>query len=273
MTGIRLLLADVEGALLTPEGVLTPRAERAVRQLRGAGIELALTSRRSPRALRALINRLGIATPVAAFSGAVLVRPDLSVIEQHPLDNGAAAVVIATLERHGASVWVYQGDDWLVRRADAPHVAREQAIVRHLPRVVERWEGVVDRAVKIVGVSDDAEVVARGLSDLQGACAFFSASRHEPHSIEIMHPRANAGEVARTLSARLGISGAAMTTIGELPDHVLMFRESGLSIAMGQARAVVQRQAHFITLSNAEEGFAHAVETWLLVTGVAAGEG
>ncbi|WP_437800010.1 HAD family hydrolase [Sorangium sp. So ce693] len=64
--------------------------------------------------------------------------------------------------------------------------------------------------------------------------------------------------------AHLGISGAAIAAIGELPDHVFMFRESGLSIAMGHARAVVQRQARFITLSNDDEGFAHAVETWLL---------
>ncbi|WP_437597136.1 HAD hydrolase family protein [Sorangium sp. So ce590] len=146
-------------------------------------------------------------------------------------------------------------------------VAREQAVTRCVPGVVERWEGVVDCAVKIVGVSDDAEVLERCESGLQGACAFFSASRPAPHCIEVMHPRANSGEVARTLSARLGLSGAAMATIGELPDHVLMFRESGLSIAMGQARAVVQRQARFITLSNADEGFAHAVETGLLATG------
>ncbi|WP_438032907.1 HAD hydrolase family protein [Sorangium sp. So ce204] len=267
MTGIRVLLADVDGALLTPDGVLTRRAEQAVSRLRDAGIDLALMSRRSPRGLRGLLGRLGIATPVAAFGGALLVRPDLSVIEQHPLDNGAAAVVIATLERHGAAVWVYQGDDWLVRRADAPHVAREQAVAQCVLRVVERWEGVVNSAVKIVGVSDDAGVLERCESDLQGACAFFSASCAVPHCIEVMHPRANSGEVARTLSARLGLSGAAMAAIGELPDHVLMFRESGLSIAMGQARAVVQRQAHFITLSNADEGFAHAVETWLLATG------
>ncbi|WP_437925553.1 HAD hydrolase family protein [Sorangium sp. So ce291] len=264
MTEIRLLLADVEGALLTPDGVLTPRAERAVGQLRGAGIDLALTSRRPPRGLRVLIERLGIATPVAAFGGGMLVRPDLSVLEQHPLDNGAAAVVIATLERHGADVWVYQGDDWLVRGADAPHIALEQAAVQVLPRVVERWEGVVDRAVKIVGVSDDAEVLERCESDLLGACAYLSASRQRPHSIEVRHPRANPGEVVRTLSALLGISGAAIAAIGELPDHVFMFRESGLSIAMGHARAVVQRQARFTTLSNHDEGFAHAVETWLL---------
>jgi Cof subfamily protein (haloacid dehalogenase superfamily) len=264
MSRTLLVLADVEGALLTPDGVLTPRVERAVERLRGAGIGLALTSRRPPRGLRALIERLGITTPIAALGGGVMVRPDLSVIEQHTLDDGVAAVVIATLERHGADVWVYQGDDWLVRRSDAPDVAREQAAVQCAPRVVERWEGTVNRAVMIAGVSDDAEVLARCESDLQGAGAHFSVARQRPRFLDVTHSRANSGEVVRTLSALLGIPGEAIVTIGETPDHVFMFRESGLSIAMGQARAVVQRQAHHITTSNADEGFAHAVETWLL---------
>jgi hydroxymethylpyrimidine pyrophosphatase-like HAD family hydrolase len=57
-----------------------------------------------------------------------------------------------------------------------------------------------------------------------------------------------------------------MAAIGHAPKDVLMFRECGVAIAMGQAGAAVQRQAHFITRSNADEGFAHAVETWVLAT-------
>jgi hydroxymethylpyrimidine pyrophosphatase-like HAD family hydrolase len=45
-----------------------------------------------------------------------------------------------------------------------------------------------------------------------------------------------------------------------------MFRECGLAIAMGQSEAAVQRQAHDITRSNDADGFAYAVETWVLAT-------
>ncbi len=46
---IRLLLADVDGTLLTRDKVLTDDAKAAVRDLRRAGIVLAITSGR-PRA-------------------------------------------------------------------------------------------------------------------------------------------------------------------------------------------------------------------------------
>ena len=49
-----------------------------------------------------------------------------------------------------------------------------------------------------------------------------------------------------------------------MPNHVLMFERSGMSIAMANASAEVQRAATFVTSSNAEEGFAKAMERFIL---------
>ncbi len=49
-----------------------------------------------------------------------------------------------------------------------------------------------------------------------------------------------------------------------MPNDVLMFALSGLSIAMGNADAQVQRAARHVTASNEEEGFAMAVEKYVL---------
>jgi hydroxymethylpyrimidine pyrophosphatase-like HAD family hydrolase len=49
-----------------------------------------------------------------------------------------------------------------------------------------------------------------------------------------------------------------------------MFRRSGLSIAMGNASEEVQRQATYVTASNEDEGFAKAIEEFILPRAVAA---
>jgi hydroxymethylpyrimidine pyrophosphatase-like HAD family hydrolase len=49
-----------------------------------------------------------------------------------------------------------------------------------------------------------------------------------------------------------------------MPNDVLMFENSGMSIAMGNAGKEVQAQANFVTDSNEEEEFAHAVERFVL---------
>jgi len=48
-----------------------------------------------------------------------------------------------------------------------------------------------------------------------------------------------------------------------MPNDVPMFEHSGLSIAMGNASAEVQR-AQYVTTSYEEEGFANAVERFIL---------
>jgi hydroxymethylpyrimidine pyrophosphatase-like HAD family hydrolase len=55
-----------------------------------------------------------------------------------------------------------------------------------------------------------------------------------------------------------------IATMGDMPNDVLMFALSGLSIAMGNASPEVQRAARRVTSSNAEDGFAVAVEKYIL---------
>ena len=81
-TTIKLLLADVDGTLVTQDKVLTGRAVDAVRKLGEAGILFAVTSGRPPRGMSMLVEPLNLTTPIAAFNGGIVVNRDMSVIEQ-----------------------------------------------------------------------------------------------------------------------------------------------------------------------------------------------
>ena len=70
-----------------------------------------------------------------------------------------------------------------------------------------------------------------------------------------------------TLAKFLDIAPADIATIGDMPNDVLMFKESGLSIAMGNASDEVKRQAKAITSSNEQEGFARAMREIVLKGG------
>jgi hypothetical protein len=49
-----------------------------------------------------------------------------------------------------------------------------------------------------------------------------------------------------------------------MPNDVLMFRKSGFSIAMGNSSDDVKAQASAVTDSNENEGFAKAVQKFIL---------
>jgi Cof subfamily protein (haloacid dehalogenase superfamily) len=262
---ISLVLADVDGTLVTDDKVLTPRAGAAVKALHAAGIGFAITSGRPPRGMAMLIDPLGLRTPIAAFNGGVFVTPDMSVIEQRVLPADVARRAVEIISRNRMDVWVYSGRDWLVRDPQASHVAREQWTVKFAPTVIGDFTAVLASAVKIVGVSDDHDLVARCEQEAQAALgAAASAARSQPYYLDVTHPDANKGAVVAMLSKLLSVPDAEIATIGDMPNDVLMFQKSGLSIAMGNASPQVQAQADLVTASNSDEGFASAMERFIL---------
>ena len=91
-----------------------------------------------------------------------------------------------------------------------------------------------------------------------------SAALSQPYYLDVTHPLANKGHVITALSTLLGIPTTQIATIGDMPNDVLMFAHSGVSIAMGNASPDVQRTARFVTKTNTEEGFAFAMERFVL---------
>jgi hydroxymethylpyrimidine pyrophosphatase-like HAD family hydrolase len=97
-----------------------------------------------------------------------------------------------------------------------------------------------------------------------------SAARSQPYYIDVTHPTANKGVVVERMSSFYQIPLERIATLGDQLNDVLMFQRSGLSIAMGNASPEVQRQATYVTASNQEEGFAKAVEEYILPRAVPA---
>ncbi len=264
--GIRLVLADVDGTLVTKEKILTDRARAAVRALEAAGGAFAITSGRPPRGMKMLTGPLGLRTPMAGFNGGVFVNPDMSVIETHVLEPQAARKAIELMEAAGLDAWLYTPDDWLIRDPKAPHVAREAWTVKFEAKVVKGFsDDDLAQAVKIVGVSDDLDKVAKAERDAQGALGqSASAARSQPYYLDVTHPKANKGVVIETLCRLLNVRPEEIATLGDMPNDVLMFERSGYSVAMGQASDEVKAKASAVTDGYEDEGFAKAIERLIL---------
>ncbi len=120
----------MDGTLVTKEKILTDRAKDAVKKMREAGIEFAITSGRPPRGMQMLIEPLAITTPIAAFNGGLFVKPDLSIIEERVLNKDVVEPVIKIIEDHKLDVWIYRKTDWFVHERHGAHVDREEWTVK-----------------------------------------------------------------------------------------------------------------------------------------------
>jgi Cof subfamily protein (haloacid dehalogenase superfamily) len=268
---IAAVLADVDGTLVTRAKVVTPRAIEAIERLHEIGVLFAITSGRPPRGMRMLVHPLEMRGPMAAFNGGVIVMPDMTVVDERPIPADVTPAVIDEIRAHGLYAWIYSGAEWYVTDPLAPHAARESSTVQFQPTVVPSYDGLLDRVVKIVGVSDDHGLVAQCETALQGQFGVHaSAARSQPHYVDVTHPTANKGVVVERMSQFYQIPLEQIVTLGDQPNDVLMFQRSGFSIAMGNASEDVQRAATYVTASNEDEGFAKAIEEFILPRAVAA---
>ena len=262
---IKLVIADVDGTLVTSGKELTQRSIDAVKKLREAGIKFVITSGRPPRGSKMLIEPLQLTEPIGGFNGGVIVTPGLQTLGVRLIAADTARLVLQFLVKHRLTVFLYTDIDWFVRDAKAPHVAREQYTVQFAPTVVNDFEPFIDKTVKLVGVTDEVELAKRCEKELQEMAGDrVSAALSQPYYLDITNPEANKGHVAELACKHYGIQPENIVTIGDMPNDVLMFEKSGTSIAMGQASAYVKKAATYVTASNDDEGFAKAIEQFVL---------
>src|SRR6201987_4301960 len=262
---IPLVLTDAHGTLVTQEKVLTEKAKTAVAKLKDAGVTFAITSGRPPGGMQTVIKDLTLTTVVAGFNGGVYVTPRLDPIVTRDLPKDAAARALELITSHGLVAWLYTNTVWFVQDLKGPHVDREAWTVGFKPEVTSDYSPYIRQTAKIVGVSDDHDAVAACEKVVQEELGHqVSAARSQPYYLDVTHPAANKGSVVDFLSGVYLIPTSSIATIGDMPNDVLMFENSGMSIAMGNASESVQAQANFVTDSNEEEGFAHAIDRFVL---------
>lgn len=265
---IELVIADVDGTLLTHDKELTAATKQAVKELEAAGLRFTLASSRPAFGLEPVAAALGVNAPMISFNGAVVVSPEFEVLEEIVIGEDAALAALAALDSSGVSAWVYDSGTWYVRDLHGPRVQHEAGVVQRQPVLVSDLAAVAAGAVKIMGVTDDPEEMAVCEAALRRAVgAAGSVARPSSFYVDVTNVRATKGTAVRRLSQLMGIERGAIAAIGDMPVDAAMFPEAGLGIAMGDAPDEVRASADAVTLGANEDGFAHAMREFVLGRG------
>jgi Cof subfamily protein (haloacid dehalogenase superfamily) len=260
-----MVVSDVDGTLLDPDKNLTHGGPAAVQRLKQAGIRFTIVSARPPRLTYQLMRDLHVTDPSGCFNGALLINPGGNVLRQLPMTPGDAQTVADHICKSKLDLWVYSGTDWYASNPSGPHVQHQEELMQCKATALHTYDMSQFHALKLVGVSDDYEAVKRAESELDSLCCIaISATRSSNYYLDVTHADANKGAVILTLSKMLNVPTEQIATIGDMQTDVLMFRKSGLSIAMGNATDDVKAQATYVTKSNTEDGFTYTMEHFIL---------
>ncbi len=262
---IRLFVSDVDGTLVTPDKSLTTATLAAVHRLHEAGVGFTIVSSRPPRGMAALVEQLEIDLPFAAFNGGNLVAPDMTLLEVKRLSEEAARDAIDLFRLRGVEVWGFADNNWLVTDDASAYIARERHTVGFDPTVVADFEGVIDRLDKLVGVSEHPALLATVEGEAQRRLrGRANARRSQVYYLDVTNPQADKGHAVHALCRSVGAPLTHTAVIGDQSNDVAMFKVAGLSIAMGQGTDEVKASANLVTDANTADGFARAVERFVL---------
>lgn len=85
-----------------------------------------------------------------------------------------------------------------------------------------------------------------------------------PFFLEFVHAETSKGFAVKKLAEKLGIKQEEVMSIGDNGNDLSMIEFAGCGVAMGNAIPAIKAAADFETLTNNENGVAHAIETLVL---------
>jgi Cof subfamily protein (haloacid dehalogenase superfamily) len=262
---IRLVVSDVDGTMVTTDKTLTPATIAAAHRLRDAGIHLALVSSRPPRGMMHVQLALGLAGPLGGFNGGTILAPDETVIEARLVPEQAVRTTLALFEKRGIGAWLFADNKWIIRDINGDYVPKERRTVAFEPTVVDDFGPYVARCGKVVGASAKFALLAECEAELHTLLGHTAnAHRSQQYYLDLTNPDADKGTALHAIAKWYGVDPAEVAGIGDMTNDVPLFHAAGLSIAMGNAPPAVAAEAQEHTASNEEDGWAHAIDTFIL---------
>jgi Cof subfamily protein (haloacid dehalogenase superfamily) len=260
---IALVISDIDGTLITSNHELLAATKRTALRLYDHGVELSLASSRPPVAIRPLAEQLGLRWGFAAFNGALVVNTKGDVIARSVIEPSIIARVKAIADSFSLGMWLYDEADWWAGWRDA-FVDREE----HTSGFSPKLDGYADRLTREANkltVVGKPELVAQAEKQVLAELGReISASKSKPRFLDITAFGIDKGSVVVRLAGILNIPTDQVAVIGDGPNDIEMFRQAGVSIAMGQAVDEVRHAATYVTASNDDDGWARGIEKFVL---------
>ena len=274
MSMIKLCAFDLDGTLLAPDGTLSEKTAAALVCLSEHGIVPALISGRSPVYVGAFLLYAGVRGYVAGSNGSYITSPDGHVIYQNPFPPKLTAAITTKLSERGSVFAVQTAESIIGNRSMSSALnnrfsaycmmASELGLKIGLPYSDPDISGAMLSGILKIAVTSDPLGISSCLEDLSAAFPEISVSLSGPTVGDINLKGDSKGTALRRIAEDLGVSADEICSMGDYDNDLSMFRESGLSVAMGNSTPAVLEAAGYITSSNEEDGVADAIMHLLL---------
>jgi hypothetical protein len=272
--GIRLVVLDIDGTLLTSDKKITPRTRAALDTARVLGVHVVLaTGRRYPSA-RPVHEDLGAGKLLVVHNGALVMEAG-EAVRCRPLAREAARRAVLLAREHGLDPVVHcgqRGEGLLLVEAGARrtgliahYLERSREHVREVDDVADLFEDPMQ--VMLGGTPESLRGLRAELGTAVGATARIERTVYPKSGVEILDVLdAGVGKAAAVafLQERLGLTPPETLAIGDNWNDREMLERAGRGFVMGAADPELLALGLPVLPSSDEDGVAIAIEEHVL---------
>lgn len=283
-----MLAVDLDGTLLDSRGEVSRANASAIARARAAGVRVVVCTGRGLAECRSALRAVEQVDPVVVAGGSIIADPGSSrTIHRYAMERGLVRASVEHMTGDGHAALVLKdpsecGFDYLV--VDETGGGRVDPVtrwwfehhalgVRYARHVDEDGHEECTVRVGACAPASRFDALHHRLGVIAGERAVIhnfpavvkhDARHDEPvHIIEMFDARATKWDAVSHLAEGWGVSPRRIAAIGDEVNDVSMIKGAGLGVAMGNAVSSVREVASRHTLSNNEDGVAHAVERML----------
>ena len=254
-----IVFSDIDGTLLNSGHVVTPKTKESIHSVMDKGMSFAVVSARSPSGIYPILRKNDFRCPVIAYSGALILDKDGSVLYEKGMPCERAGEVISYIEEQEMPMaWcVYSYDDWMVKDRSDQRVGNEERIVEACARegTVDSLSEKGDPVHKILCICDEGEIL--GIEErLRANFGDLNIVKSSDILLEIMHKDVNKATAVKLLCEYLGCDIGDSIAFGDNYNDVEMLEAAGMGVVMGNAPADIRDRFETVTSDNDNDGIA-----------------
>lgn len=266
----KMIVLDVDGTLLTDEQTISARTRATLLKVQQMGVRLVLASGRPTHGVMPLARALELDKNggfVLSYNGAQIIHvPTGERVFERRIDPQFMAYLERGARKRGFTIFTYREDRIVTSNAQNVHVQHEAKLSGMRVEEATDWAAAVDFSpCKVMLVSDD-EAALVGLEEhwRRRLAGTLDVLRSEDYFLEVVAESVDKSNTLSVLLEKEGIDPTDVVAIGDGVRDVPMLQLVGLGVAMGNAQDSVKACADVVTLTNAEDGVAVALEKAIL---------
>jgi Cof subfamily protein (haloacid dehalogenase superfamily) len=260
-----LIALDLDGTLLDSSLAISETNEKAVHEVMERGVSVAINTGRMFCSTRTFVKRLEVNGPVICYNGAMICRPDGTVIFHKPLDLDVARGLLSIFKDRGIYVQSYVGDALYVKENDRDTIWYINTFGVDRCFIGDEFYSPTTAPTKLLSITEGIEqslAVRDEMSELFGDKLYVTISNS--NFVEMMNPAANKGERLADVAREMGIGMESVMAVGDSENDLEMISRAGVGIAMGNGFEAVKSAADDVAPTNDEDGVAWAIRKYVL---------